>query len=280
MKLYPKTWKDFAFSILRIIAGVYVVVLVLLLVSQEKLIFFPTTLPPDYKFELRHPFEEKVLEVDGNKIHSLLFKVKDSKGLILYFHGNAGSLDIWGDVAQQIVDETAMSIWIIDYPGFGKSEGRISSENQLHQIATAFMDASILMEGTVDRIVVYGRSIGSGLAVKLASDYGPAGLILESPFYSLLTMAQDRYPWAPLSILRYKFRSDLWMPRLKCPVLILHGDQDEIIPMSQAQKLAGLAKNKSFMAIHSGHHNDLSSFPEFWESLKLFLKELKLSPEI
>ncbi len=136
LKLYPKSWKDFAFSILRIAAGVYIVVLVILLICQEKLIFFPSTLSPDYHFELKHPFEEKILEVDGLKIHSLLFKVKESNGLILYFHGNAGNLDTWGEVAQQIAYETRMSVWIIDYPGFGK---KISFSWQIRRMTRTTM---------------------------------------------------------------------------------------------------------------------------------------------
>src|SRR5690606_17689166 len=134
----------------------------LLLLTQERLLFFPTPLAPDYSFELTHPFDEKFLEIDGNRIHSLLFKNENSKGLILYFHGNAGNLDTWGEVAQQLAIETRMSVWIIDYPGFGKSEGRISSENQLHQIAAAFMEAALVIEKMRDRVVIYGRSIGSG----------------------------------------------------------------------------------------------------------------------
>lgn len=271
MNLYPKTGKGLAFSILRIAAGVYVLVLAILLFAQERLIFFPSSLPSDFNFQLRHPVEEKLLEVDGIKIHSLLFQVEEAKGLMLYFHGNAGSMETWGEVAQQIAFETKMSVWIIDYPGFGKSEGRISSEDQLHKIAATFMEAAIALEGKASQIVIYGRSIGSGIAVKLAAEYKPGALILESPYYSLENLAQEVYPWAPLFLLKYKFRSDLLLPRITCPVLVVHGEQDEVIPFLQGKKLAELATDKTFTAIPQGHHNDLSSFPEYWDSLKAFL---------
>ena len=137
--------KGFIFGILGIAGALYLVILGLMFFSQEELIFFPTKLPAEYKFQFKQPPEEKILEVDRLKIHSLLFRVANSRGLILYFHGNADNLASWGEVAQEITDQTSMSTWIIDYPGYGKSEGKVSSEAQLHSIATAFMNAAHLM---------------------------------------------------------------------------------------------------------------------------------------
>jgi uncharacterized protein len=274
VRLFPNSWSGFAFASLRIVIAIYLVILVLLFFCQERLIFFPSRLAAEFQFQFKLPVEEKFLEVVGSKIHSLLFRVPSSRGLILYFHGNADNLASWGEVAEELADKTSMSVWIIDYPGYGKSEGQVSSEAQLHSIAAAFMDAAKVMEATTGKIVVYGRSIGSGLAVKLASEYKPAALILESPYYSLQDIAETRFPWAPLFLLKYKFHSDLWMPNVSCPVLIIHGEQDEVIPFSQGKRLAELNKQKTFVSIRGGHHNDLAQFYEYWSSIKKFISVL------
>jgi pimeloyl-ACP methyl ester carboxylesterase len=274
LKLYPKSWQGFAYATIRIVAVVYVILLIAMFFAQERLIFFPVKLPPNYKFKFASPFEEKYLEVDGAKINSLLFKVPKSKGLILYFHGNAGNLESWGEVAQELAIETKMSVWIMDYPGFGKSEGEVTSENQLHDVATAFMKSATELTKDANRIVVYGRSIGTGLAANLAAKFKPGALVLESPYFSLQSMAEENYFWAPLFLLKYTFRSDEFAPDITCPVLIFHGIDDEIIPFEQGKRLAGIIKSSSLVPIHLGHHNDLGEFPEYWLALKQFLSQL------
>jgi fermentation-respiration switch protein FrsA (DUF1100 family) len=89
-------------------------------------------------------------------------------------------------------------------------------------------------------------------------------------------MAEERFPWAPVFLLKYTFRSDLWMPKVNCPVLIVQGEQDEVIPFSQGKKLAGITKFVTFVGIRDGHHNDLSDFDEYWVALKRFLSRLEL----
>src|SRR6185312_15415635 len=94
---------------------------------QEHLIFFPGKLPADYQFHFQNPFEEKILEVDGLKIDTLLFTTPSPHGTIVYFHGNAGDLSSWGEVGQELTKRTGFNTWVVDYPGYGKSEGHISS---------------------------------------------------------------------------------------------------------------------------------------------------------
>lgn len=123
------------YAIFRIAVALYILVLLLLFFAQARLIFMPSQLLENFNFQFLVPFEPKVLDVDGLKIHSLLFKAHDTKGLILYFHGNAGDLSGWGRVAEELVKRTSFDVWMVDYPGYGFSEGKVSSEEQLHRVA-------------------------------------------------------------------------------------------------------------------------------------------------
>jgi pimeloyl-ACP methyl ester carboxylesterase len=272
MQLFPNTWRGWLWSVVRIGLGFYVLVLLLLYFAQERLIFHPSKIAPDFKFQFRIPFEEKILEVDGLKVHSLLFRPEDSRGLIVYFHGNAGSLDGWGDMAEELASRTRTSVWIVDYPGFGKSEGSITSEAQLHEVARALMDAALIeTKGSTDQILIYGRSIGAGLAVKLAADVEPKLLILETPYMSLTSLAKMVFPWVPSSLLRYKFPIDQWILNVKCPIYIIHGDADEVIPYEQGRRLAELS-HANFTTVVGGHHNNLGSHRQYWDFIDMALE--------
>ena len=167
---------------------------------QKRLIFFPEVLPRDFKFNFDSSPDEKWLDFQGSKINSLLFKATNSKGLILYFHGNAGNLESWGDVAKELSERSAWVVWILDYPGFGKSEGHISSEQQLHELAKLFWDEAQKLYPS-STVLIYGRSIGTGIAAQLAADSAPNGMILESPYSGLQALAHAKFPWLPTSLL-------------------------------------------------------------------------------
>ncbi len=274
MTIYPKSIKGSVFAIIRIFVAISLLVTIALLFFQERLIFFPTHLAPTYQFNFEQPFEEQWLNLGGLKINSLLFKAHDvnhptphdAKRVILYFHGNAGSLEDWGEVAEELSEKTKWDVWIVDFPGYGKSEGTISSESQLHEMAKALW-TNVMRHYASDKVIIFGRSIGTGLAVKLASEHNPSGLILESPYFSLSALAHQRFSWLPISLLRYTFRSDLWLPNVKCPIFIVHGTNDEVIPFSQGQMLSLLAPGAEFAAIQGGHHNDLGMHEEYWQPL-------------
>jgi len=275
MHAYPRNLKSWLVSLIRIAAVIFTLFFVVMIFFQERLIFFPEVLPRDFKFNFDSSTDEKWLDFQGSKINSLLFKAKNSKGLILYFHGNAGSLESWGDVAKELSERSAWDVWILDYPGFGKSGGHISSEQQLHELAKLFWDEAKKLYPS-STVLIYGRSIGTGVAVQLAADSVPNGMILESPYSSLQALAHAKFPWLPTSLLlRYRLRSDQSIAMITPPILILHGTRDEVIPIEQARKLAALMKNGSLIEIESGHHNDLGSFSQYWDSLLPWLIQRK-----
>ncbi len=257
-------------SALRIFIAVYLGVVGFMFFLQEKMIFHPFYTAPETEYRFSSPFSQRTFSSDGAEIHSLLFEATKPKGLLLYFHGNAGNLEGWGSVAEEIVLKTQWSVWIVDYPGFGKSTGSISSEEQLHKMAKDFFDLA-KKEFPSSKIMIYGRSVGSGLAVRLAAENPVDGLILESPFLNLLSMAKAIYPWAPTFLLKYKFMNNERLPSVKAPILIVHGDDDEIVPFAQGEELAKLNSAAKFASVPRGSHNNLSDFPAYWSALTDFV---------
>jgi hypothetical protein len=229
---------------------------------QEKLIFFPEKLSPDFQFSFREPFVERNFIINSQvTINTLHFNAQNPKGIILYFHGNAGNLQGWGGVADDFIIHH-YDVLIIDYRGYGKSTGKISEKSLFSDAQSIYNELKI--EYTENNILIYGRSIGAGIAAWLASQNNPGMLILESPLYSLPDLAHQYYPWFPGKLIRFKFRNDLYIERVKCRVFIIHGADDEIIPVHASYKLAEkLTPGDELTIVPGGHHNDLALFPEY-----------------
>ena len=190
-----------------IIAALYFVICALLYVFQENLIFFPQKLDKNYRFTFDQQFEEFNIQTkDKTGLHGLLFKADSSKGLIFYLHGNAGALDSWGEVARTY---TALNydVFLLDYRGYGKSEGAISGQKQLFDDIQIVYDSLKTMYPE-NKIVVLGYSIGTGAASWVASANNPKLLILQAPYYSLTDMMRHTYPIIPTFILKYKFQTN------------------------------------------------------------------------
>jgi hypothetical protein len=242
--------------------------------SQENLIFFPEILPPDYEYAFSAPFEEANVPVEGATLNAVLFKAANAKGVILYFHGNAGSLRTWGDVAGDFTSQ-GYDILIPDYRGFGKSTGSISNERQV--LADGLTVYGYLKKSYPEnRISVYGRSIGTGVATFVARSGKPGMLILESPFFSLTDLASYHYPFLPKGLislfLKYPFQTDLWIPEVACPVYLIHGTRDDIIPFDASARLELLIKSPhKLIRIEGGGHNNLSDYGAYDRELALIL---------
>lgn len=241
---------------------------------QEQLIFYPSKLAKDYSFNFNNDFQEKWLSFNGIEIHSLLFEVKGAPGVILYFHGNAGSMEGWGELGSEIADQTGWSTWMIDYPGYGKSTGAISSEEQLHELA-AKMLTEVRTNFPQQKVVVYGRSLGTGLASKLASNHIVDGVVLETPYFNGTELAKVTFPFMPAFIVRYTFLSNQWVKNIKSPTLIVHGTEDEIVPYDHGLRIYNeISSNKELLSIKGGFHNNLPEYQEYWSGLKAFLNRL------
>ena len=243
----------------------------LLYFFQERLIFFPEKLPADHRFQFAQPFEEIIITTDDNtKLSNVLFKAPSAKGVIFYLHGNAGSLDSWGDVATVYTDLN-YDLFMIDYRGYGKSEGHINSEKKLYaDVQLAYNTLKSRYDES--NIVVLGYSIGTGLATKIAAFNNPRLLILQAPFYNFTDLVKNIYPFVPTFLLKYKFQTDKLIRECKMPLVIFHGDRDEIIYYGSSVKLSRLFKNGDRLVTLQGEgHNGMSSNPQYLNELKTIL---------
>lgn len=257
--------------LLYFIGFLFIVLLLIAYYMQERLIFFPEKLPQDYTFNFQETYEEVYLTSGEATIHALHFKVNKPKGVVLYFHGNAGSLRGWGTLAPDFISK-GYSLFIIDYRGFGKSTGKIS-EQALHEDAQAAYNYLLQLYSPQD-IIIYGRSIGTGLATRLASEVQSRMLILETPFYSFVHVAGYHFAFLPVSLLlKYTFQSDKWIDKVNVPVYIIHGTADEVVPYTSGLKLAEKAGSKATMiTIKGGSHNNLSAFPQYHQVMEEVLR--------
>lgn len=242
-----------------------------LISAQRGLIFYPEVLAQNYQYQFKTPFEEVTYAPGPNvQINALLFKKVKPKGVILYFHGNAGSLSSWGRIGEMLADYNYdLLIW--DYRGYGKSSGEVTEDNIFSD--SEFIYQELKKYYGEDNIILYGRSIGTGPAAFLSSKFKPKAVILETPFFNLTELAKIHLPMIPSFLLQFKFENFQHLKKYQGAVYIVHGTEDEIIPVEQSEKLSeSLTTVKSFTRVPGGHHNDLESFKEHSDFLNMILR--------
>jgi uncharacterized protein len=241
---------------------------------QTKLIFFPGKLAKNFKFHLDVNQQELFLQtMDGETINALFYP-GSNKDVILYLHGNAGDLSNWQYISDDFTS-LGYNFLIIDYRGYGKSTGTITEKGLYEDAETAFRYLTQQAGFSDKDIIVYGRSIGTGVATELATRYKVKGLVLEAPFTSLKDLANQMYPFLfPSLILRFHFNNIGKINNVKTPVLFFHGTHDELIPNTHTNKLYDkFIGKKNKIIIEGAGHNDVNSFPEYHQALA---KELSL----
>jgi uncharacterized protein len=259
--------------ILVIAALLYVVVSVGFYIFQEKFIFQPKELSLDYSFQFSQPFKEFLIEVqEGVKLNAVFFTPPyESKGLILYFHGNAGNLQRWGNYA---IDFTQLGyeVLMIDYRGYGKSSG-IPNE------AAFYNDSKTVLQWCKEnikfsRLIIYGRSLGSAVATNLAATNTPDMLILETPFDEIKGVIYPPIrPMLGLFPQRNFFSNKDNIPKIHCRKVIFHGTNDWIVPLSSALKLKPLlSEGDKFYVINDAGHKNLRDFQDYHAKLAEVLK--------
>lgn len=262
-------------EILWVVLLLYGVAIVVYFLLQERFIFIAVHSSDKTSYALASEYTEVYLDTSYNgRIHGLLIKTTEkSSGVILYFHGNTGSIKRWGVVAEELCS-FGYDVFIMDYRGYGKSRGR-RSERAMHNDCELVFQY-LLKYYPEEKIVIYGRSLGSGFATKLALKHPDCKVILETPFYSLLEIAEQQAPYMPIGfLLRFPLRSDEIIEQLKNPLIIFHGTRDRIVPYKSGLKLYEKAatSNKRMVTIPGGRHNDLAKFALFREKMRSFLDE-------
>ena len=238
---------------------------------QEFLIFHPVPLPADFQFSLPG-VKEEAIPVAGAVMSALHLRLPAPSGVVFFLHGNSGNLQSWF-TSVDFYRRTNFDLFILDYRGFGKSTGNIESEEQLHADVRAAWDR-VAPQYAGKKLVIYGRSLGTGLAARLAADVQPDLTVLVSPYASLLEMGTLRYPWLPQMINRYTMRTDEWLPRIQRTVMIAHGELDTVIPLQQGERLKQIRRASELLVVPGAGHNDIHKFPVYLDGLAAQLGKL------
>ncbi|MFN8776642.1 MAG: alpha/beta hydrolase [Flavobacteriales bacterium] len=254
---------------------VYTGICVLYFLFQEKFIFVPSWPHESFESSLTVPVEQFHLSTPHRgKIHAIHLKPANPRGIILYFHGNTGTLRRWQFMAEELALR-GFEVVAMDYRGYGLSQGP-RREAWMHRDAEAVWD-HVEGWGSGLPLIIYGRSLGTGFATRLASRRKASGLVLETPFANLVHVASFYLPMLPVRfLLRYRLASDEHIRKVECPILILHGTRDLVVPHSSALRLFRAADGRSsvrMVTIVGGKHSNLNSFPIFHEHLGEFLDE-------
>lgn len=250
----------------------YLVIAALVYLVQERFIFKPEKLPQDFEYRYDAPFEELFFDIEpGIRINGLHFYCTEPKGLILYLHGNSRSIKGWAKYARDFY-RYGYDVLLVDYRGFGKSTGKRSEKVLLTDLQ--FVYDKLLEKYEQHHILVYGRSLGSGFATKLAADNMPRYLILDAPYFSFIKVVERFAPFLPHKLLlRYHLHTDKWIRRVNCHTYILHGTNDRLIPIRHSEKLQQLNPHKiTLIRIHGGRHNNLPGFPEYHNFIRDILQ--------
>lgn len=270
-------------QILIIVFIAYIVVSIALYYLQDYLLFKPEKLPEDFQFhyENQETMEYNLETRDGAIINGVRFLPKGkSRGVILYLKGNSKSIKGWGKFAVDFTRHN-YNVIMIDYRGFGKSTGRRSQKAIKRDLQLVYN--KIKEQTTEDRMILYGRSLGSGFAAKLASMNNPKMLILDAPYYSLTKVTARYMPFMPLSVLiKYPLPTYKWLKYVRCPIHIIHGTNDKLIPYKTSVKLSQV--NPKLTRLHTvigGGHKNLNNFESYHKMLGEIInskpKEIDLS---
>jgi len=251
------------------VVAIYLLISILLYYLQDYFLFKPEKLPKDFQFlyENQEVEEYNLKTRDGATINGLHFKTKNPKGVVLYLKGNSKSIKGWGKFA---VDFTrhGYDVIMVDYRGFGKSIGKRSQKAIKHDLQYVYN--KIREKISENYIILYGRSLGSGFATKLASMNHPKMLILDAPYYSLTKVTARYMPFMPLSvILKYPMPTYKWLKYVNCPIHIIHGTNDKLIPFKSSVKLSEIKpKATRLYPIIGGGHKNLNTFGSYHEVME------------
>ena len=252
------------------ITGIYLLICLILYSLQEHLLFFPEKLSPNHQFIFVEEFEEINIEVEeGILLNNLHFKSNNNKGIILFFHGNGGSIDSWGQGANTYL-ENGYDVFYVDYRNYGKSNGKIKNESQLISDGQIIYDY-LKSKYSEENIIVSGTSMGTGIAVQIASRNNPKKLILNSPYYSLSSLAREKMFFIPEFIMKYKLKTFKYIKEVECPIIIIHGKNDQLIPVKHAFRLKKENPEIDLMTIKNYGHNNLFQSNEYHEKMKMTL---------
>ena len=243
--------------------------------QQPSMIFYPFSKIDSTPEDRGMRYEEVSLTTEDQvKLHGWYLPAKNSNRVVLFFHGNAGNISHRGE-SLAIFHSLGLNVFIFDYRGYGKSEGEMSEHG-------AYLDAKAAWQYLIKErafqskdIIIFGRSLGGAIATQLATQVDERLLILESTFSSVKDMASNMMPLlSKLIYFRYQFNTEKLISQVNSPVLLMHSQDDEIIPYELAEKVFAAAKSPKFFFELQGDHNSgfLQNVAEYKEAIEWFIE--------
>jgi fermentation-respiration switch protein FrsA (DUF1100 family) len=226
---------------------------------EEKFIFFPVAGIDRTPRDVGLAFDDVLFTAaDGIRLNGWLVRRPGARTTLLWLHGNAGNISHRLENMRLLHDKVGVNLFIIDYRGYGRSEGTVSEEGTYRDAEAALRYLRTREGIDAQGIVLFGQSLGAAVAVELAGREDCMALILEAPFASIREMARVALPFLPLGpLLRTRYDAVEKIKSVRAPVLVLHGDQDEVVPFEQGKKVfAAAPPPKEFYTIRGAHHND------------------------
>ena len=254
-------------NILILLAAGYFVLCLLLFFFQSHLIYFSQIGREDFVTPQQAGMDYQEIKINsaGEELHGWFVPAPQARGVVLFFHGNAGSISHRLDYLRMF-RELGFSILIFDYRGYGKSSGE-PSEASTYQDAEAAWNYLVETQRVAPSfIVLYGESLGGAVAAWLAARVKPRALIITSTFTSLPDLGAKLYPLFPVRLLtRYEYNAKKYLQAATCPVLIVHSREDEIVPFEHGEQLYAAAHEpKQLLEIHGGHNTSLILSHDLW----------------
>ncbi len=252
--------------------ALYAAVLATLWFGQEHLLFQPVPLDPARPLATQADVHERMIDVPGARLSVLELRLPHPKGVVFFLHGNGGNLESWF-INTDFYRQANFDLVMMDYRGYGKSSGHIDSEAQMHaDVQAVWDDVAPRYQGR--RVVVYGRSLGTGLAATLAARLQPDLTVLVSPYTSMVALARQHYPWVPPSVLRYPLHTDEQLGHIRSPVMLIHGDHDTLIPIAHSRALQPLASNARLIVVPGAEHGNMQDFASYTQAVRAALQAL------
>jgi len=269
-----KITKKKGFRWLKVLILLYCIIGIAFYYLQDRILFHPVAVDIHTPYHFDQPFKEVNIpynkETNINVIQFTHTGADTARGVVLYFHGNKENISRYAPYATDFTPH-GYEVWMIDYPGYGKSTGKFSEEDLYAYALVLYKLAR--SRWRPDQIIIYGKSLGTGVAAELADVRDCQRLILECPYYSMTSLVRHYLPlWPVGSMMHYKFPTYEHLPKVTAPITIFHGTSDGVVPYSNASRLKPLLKKgDEFITIEGGGHNDLADHQEFKSRILSFL---------
>jgi fermentation-respiration switch protein FrsA (DUF1100 family) len=274
LELLPRSWSAARAAALRL--GLVVVGLAaLVLIFERRFIYFPDRGQGPTPAQLGLAAEElRLTAEDGVALHGYFLRARDERLTVLFNHGNAGNIGDRLDRAMLLQSRLGWSVLLYDYRGYGRSEGTPDEEGTYRDARAAYRYLVEVRKVEPGRLVIMGESLGSAVALDLALRRPAQALILEAPFTSVPDMARTTALFPLAGLVRTRYDNLAKVAGLRCPLLVVHGERDEIVPFAQGRRLFEAAPDpKSFYAVPGAHHNDVYvvGAEAYWRALADFV---------